>query len=297
MELIVQKLSKTYGGIDALSQVDLRFTPGVCGLLGPNGSGKTTLMRLLCGLITPTCGTVEYNREKITGRSEAYRDILGYMPQELGFYQDLSAEQFLMYIAAVKGIEDKAQKSKVKHYLELVGLFEDRKKKIRGFSGGMKRRLGIAQAMINSPRVLILDEPTAGLDPKERVRFRNIIAQVALNRIVIISTHIVSDIDSIADRVILLKKGRIAADGKPDKLVSSIRDCVWHLTVRQAEVGTFEKSFKIANLRSEGGLVLLRILSDVKPAPDAVPQRASLEDLYLWYFYDLIGNNGGEADE
>lgn len=212
MELVIDRVSKQYKNRIAVDRVSLRLSKGVYGLLGENGAGKTTLMRMICGILRPTGGSITL--DGMEAGEEAYRDKLGYLPQDFGYYPEFRAEDFLLYIAALKGLPRAYARKKVKELLELVALQEVRHKKIKTFSGGMKQRLGIAQALINEPELLILDEPTAGLDPKERVRFRNMIEGLGKENIVLLSTHIVSDIEHIADKVLIMKSGQLVFQGE-----------------------------------------------------------------------------------
>lgn len=212
MELVVDRLSKQYKNKIAVDRVSLRLQPGVYGLLGANGAGKTTLMRMICGILKPTSGTVAFDHKDVT--TEEYRAELGYLPQDFGYYPEFTGQDFLLYMAALKGLSKPYAKRKVKELLELVALQDVAKKKIKTYSGGMKQRLGVAQVLLNEPKLLVLDEPTAGLDPKERVRFRNLIAELGKENIVLLSTHIVSDIEHIADKVLLMKDGQLIYQGK-----------------------------------------------------------------------------------
>ena len=215
MELTVKNVSKNYKSKVAINNVSFSLTKGVIGLLGANGAGKSTLMRMMCGVLSPSNGSITYNDTSIN--EESYRNILGYLPQDFGYYPDFTALDFLLYMSALKGLESKDAKKKSLELLELVGLSEEKKHKIKTFSGGMKQRLGIAQALLNDPEVIVLDEPTAGLDPKERVRFRNLIKELGKENIVLLSTHIVSDIEKIADRIIVIKDGSVVFDGKEEE--------------------------------------------------------------------------------
>lgn len=216
MELILDMVTKKYSQTEAVKQIHLNLHPGVIGLLGANGAGKTTLMKMICGILKPTSGTIffENEGESLDASEEMYRDAIGYLPQDFGYYPNFTGREFLMYMAALKGIDKRTAKRKCEELLRTVNLEQAANKKIKTYSGGMKQRLGIAQAVLNDPKILILDEPTAGLDPKERVRFRNLIAELGKDAIVILSTHIVNDVEHIADRILMMKDGTIIFDGK-----------------------------------------------------------------------------------
>lgn len=216
MELVLDRVSKQYQNKIAVDRISTTLQPGVIGLLGENGAGKTTLMRMLCGILKPSSGTITF--EGLDVSEELYRDVLGYLPQDFGYYPNFSGRDFLMYIAALKGIEKSAARRKCDELLHTVNLEQVANKKIKTYSGGMKQRIGIAQAVLNNPKILILDEPTAGLDPKEKVRFRNLIAELGKDSIVILSTHIVSDVEQIADRILMMKSGQIIFDGCMDQI-------------------------------------------------------------------------------
>ena len=284
MELSLDHLSKQYGSKIAVDSISATLTPGVYGLLGANGAGKTTLMRMLCGILEPTSGEVLFNDHEITAMGATYRNMLGYLPQDFGYYPNYTAMEFMLYMAALKGIPRNIAVKRIKKLLTTVDLNHVASKRIRTFSGGMKQRVGIAQALLNNPKVLILDEPTAGLDPKERVRFRNLLSEHAGDKIVILSTHIVSDIEAIADEVLLMKKGWIVQRGTVPELVQKAQGRVWELAVSPREAQMWQAQATVANLRHEGNHVVLRIVSDKMPSQSAVPCSASLEDLYLYYF-------------
>lgn len=284
MVLTFDRLTKQYGSKIAVDRLSASLSPGVYGLLGANGAGKTTLMRMVCGVLDPTSGDILLDGQSIGGLGEGYRNILGYLPQDFGYYPDYTALEFMCYIGALKGLGAKAAKRKSLEYLHLVGLSEVAGKKIRAFSGGMKQRLGIAQAVLNDPKILVLDEPTAGLDPKERVRFRNLIANLAKDRIVILSTHIVSDVEYIADKILIIKKGSLLMEGTVGELTARANGLVWQCMVPFGQVERYEQLYCIANLRHMGEQVELRIVSQNKPAEGARPQEPMLEDLYLYCF-------------
>lgn len=226
MELIINRLSKQYKNKIAVDRVSVKLQKGVYGLLGSNGAGKTTLMRMICGILKPTSGTISFDGIDVS--EERYRAVLGYLPQDFGYYPEFTGMDFLLYMAALKGIGKKQAKHRAKELLELVSLQDDAKKKIKTYSGGMKQRLGIAQALLNHPKLLVLDEPTAGLDPKERVRFRNLIGELGQNTIVFLSTHIVSDIEHIADEILMMKEGQLIFQGKWDESKDSLEEFYLH---------------------------------------------------------------------
>lgn len=289
MELIMEGLSKQFGSKYAVKQVTAHLNPGVYGLLGANGAGKTTLMRMVCGILDPSAGRILYGGTGIDKLGEKYRDVLGYLPQDFGYYPDFTAREYLDFIAAIKGVVDKNARKKVEELLELVNLSDVANRKIRTFSGGMKQRLGIAQAVINDPRILVLDEPTAGLDPKERMRFRNLIADLSKDKIVILSTHIVSDIDYIANDILMMKNGELIFNGSVADAISSMEGKVWNCVLPESQADKVSSSFRVANLRHEGNsLVTMRIVSDESPLRNASVAEPTLEDLYLYHFQEEV---------
>lgn len=285
MELKTIGLTKKFGSKTAVDHLDLTLTNGVYGLLGANGAGKTTLMRLLCDIQEPTSGQILLDGKEIAGLGEAYRDCLGYLPQQFGYYPEFSALDFLLYISALKGLGESTAQTKSRELLEAVGLLKEGRRRIRTFSGGMKQRLGIAQAMLNDPHILILDEPTAGLDPKERVRFRNLISAFSKDRIVILSTHIVSDVEFIAEEIVMMKSGRVIHFGNPQEITSEIEGQVWECTVPTASAERYAAAYNTSNLRNiSENQTVLRIIADRPPMENAVRVQPTLEDLYLYYF-------------
>ena len=288
MKLQLQHLCKQYGTKKAVDQVSIDFQPGVYGLLGANGAGKTTLMRMICGVLNSTSGSIRLDGKTIRESGERYYTHLGYMPQDFGFYPDFTAREFMLYMAAVKGLDQKTAKVRTAKLLKLVNLSDVADRKIRSYSGGMKQRLGIAQAELNNPDILILDEPTAGLDPKERVRFRNLISDFARDKIVILSTHIVSDVSYIADVILMMKDGKILLQGPVEEVTDSIRGKVWEILVNEREAAGYSRTLRVVNLHHEGRQVRLRIVEDHAPAPGAQNVEPSLEDLFLYHF-------GGDA--
>lgn len=297
MELQLQHLHKKYGTKAAVDNVSINLNPGVYGLLGANGVGKTTLMRMICGVLKPTSGNIRLDGKTIQELGEQYYTHLGYMPQDFGFYSDFTAREFMLYMAAVKGLNKKSAKIRTEELLELVNLRDVSDKKIKSFSGGMKQRLGIAQAELNDPDILILDEPTAGLDPKERVRFRNIISDFAKDKIVILSTHIVSDVSYIADIILMMKQGKILLQEPMATVTDSIRGKVWEIQVDEREAAKYSQNLRVVNLHHEGNQVHLRIVEDNAPAPDARSVEPSLEDLFLYHFSEDMQSERSENDE
>lgn len=287
MELTLSGLAKVYGPKTAVDCISATLTPGIYGLLGANGTRKTTLMRMVCGVLRPSSGSVLYDGVPIAALGAKYRAILGYLPQDFGYYPEFTALDFMEYMATLKGMGRREAKQRSLQLLDTVGLKGEERRRIRTFSGGMKQRLGIAQAVINEPHVLVLDEPTAGLDPKERVRFRNLIAHLAQDRIVLLSTHIVSDVESIADRILMMRAGAFVLDGAPAELIEAVRGKVWEANVPANSVDALCARFAVANERYlENGRALLRFIADAPAIEGAAPASPTLEDLYLYVFQD-----------
>jgi len=290
MKLELDGLTKEFGDFTAVNHMNLTMTNGVYGLLGVNGAGKTTLMRMLCTLLKPTCGTIRWNGRDIFEMDSEYRKLLGYLPQEFGFYPEFTVQDYLLYIAALKGIRPVVAKKRVIELIAKVGLSKAANKKMKKLSGGMKRRAGIAQAMLNNPQILVLDEPTAGLDPNERIRFRNLISELSEERLVLLSTHIVSDIEYIASEILLMKDGELVNKGTAEELINSMPETVWECFVEKNMVSGFMEKYKISNMKAEANGVVLRIISHEKPSDDAGSVEASLEDVFLYYFGEKAGD-------
>jgi len=285
MELRIEHVSKQFKDKVAVDDVSFTLTPGVWGLLGANGAGKTTLMRMIADIMEPTSGTIFYDGQEIKKMGEDYRNLFGFLPQEFGYSRDFTVKDYLEYMAALKDIPEKETGKKIDYLLSILSLSNVKGKKISELSGGMKRRVGIAQAMLNEPKVLVMDEPTAGLDPGERVRLRNFISEFSHDRIVLISTHIVSDIEYISTKNVILKDGKIVGVGTTNELVKTIDGKVWTCTVPAHKVPEYEVKLRIVNLRSEeNNQVSIRYLSEQSEIADSTPAVPRLEDLYLWLF-------------
>ena len=284
MELRLDRLTKQYKQKLAVDRVDMELKCGVYGLLGANGAGKTMLMRMICDIQTPTSGEIFYNGQNIKKMGEEYRNVLGYLPQNFGYYPEFTAYKFLLYIASLKGLGKKQARLRALELLDMVGLCNERERKIKTLSGGMKQRLGIAQAMLNEPELLILDEPTAGLDPKERVRFRNLISSFSRNKIVLLSTHIVPDVEYIADEILVMKDGKFLHRGAPEVITREARGLVWECRVDSKDAVRYVEKYNVGNLKNAGKETVLRIISDTRPMEGAAEAEPTLEDLYLYYF-------------
>ena len=290
MKLVLDNLTKEFGEFVAVDHINLTMTNGVYGLLGVNGAGKTTLMRMLCTLLKPTSGNIYCNGKDIFKMDGEYRNLLGYLPQDFGFYPEFTVNDYLLYIATIKGVRPAVARKRTNELISKVGLAKVANKKLKKLSGGMKRRAGIAQAMLNNPKILILDEPTAGLDPNERIRFRNLISELSEERLVLLSTHIVSDIEYIANEILMMKDGAILNKGTLDEIISTMPEKVWNCIVPQQSVSAITKRYKVSNMKSENHGVDLRIISAKKPCETAVYVQPSLEDVFLYYFGEKVGD-------
>ena len=282
MRLLVENLSKEYqGNVRALSEVHLALGPGVLGLLGPNGAGKSTLMRILATITQPSSGRVLWNDSEIARHPDPLRAVLGYLPQDFGVYPNLNALEFLEYLAAVKGIPAGAARKRIRELLELVNLTDAIKRPLGGYSGGMRQRIGIAQALLNDPQLLIVDEPTAGLDPEERVRFRNLLSELSGERIIILSTHIVSDVEAVASSIAILVHGQLIAHDLSEALLASVSGKVWEMVVPSAELPALRQKHLVSSTAHRSDGVHARVVADAAPEGAARPLDPSLEDAYL----------------
>ncbi|KPB05902.1 ABC transporter ATP-binding protein [Bacillus sp. CHD6a] len=284
--LIVENVSKKFGKFEALKKVNLEFKNGVYGLLAPNGAGKTTLIKMLTTLLFPSSGAILYEGKDIIKMDENYRGLLGYLPQEFGYYKNYTPTAYLLYIAALKGMERGVAKARIKELLKLVALEEVADKKMKKFSGGMIQRVGIAQAMLNDPKILILDEPTAGLDPKERVRFRNLLSDLGRDRIVILSTHIVSDVESIANEIIMIKDKKVLLQGTVSDICNRLNEKVYETKMEFNKVGNFRKKHHSLSEKQEDGKMHVRFLTEEFAQPEWRQVHPNLEDVFLHVYQD-----------
>jgi ABC-2 type transport system ATP-binding protein len=282
LKLTIDRVSKRYGANTlALQDFSLDLGSGILGLLGPNGAGKTTLMSILATITKPTSGTIQWNGTDLAADPNAIRSVLGYLPQDFGVYPNLNAVEFLEYLAAVKGLDSASARRRIDELLNLVNLTDVRKRPLGGYSGGMRQRIGIAQALLNDPKLLIVDEPTAGLDPEERVRFRNLLSDLSGDRIVILSTHIVSDVEATATDIALIAQGRLVAHAAPEELLRAVEGKVWEWVVPSSELNAARQQFLISNTSRRGDGVHVRLLAS-QPPPGTISVAPTLEDAYLF---------------
>ena len=296
MTLELRNVTHIYpNGKKALDQVSLGLTPGIYGLLGPNGAGKSTMMKIITDNLLPTSGQVLFRGKDIKTVSREFRSRLGYMPQQQGMYQQFTGRRFLWYMASLKGLRRRETKDKIAHLLEVVNLTEAADRKIGSYSGGMKQRLLIAQAVLNEPEVLVLDEPTAGLDPKERIRIRNFVSELSRDRVVIFATHVVSDVECIAREVMLMKEGQLIKKGTPAELTGEMEGLVWEFIIDPSELGTVQKQYLISNLAvTKEGILVRAVGSEEEIRRKKQPVRASMEEVYLYY---IEGQTASEERE
>lgn len=282
IKLQAEHLCRSYRKKEALKDVNFKLTQGVYGLLGENGAGKSTLMRILTTVDFPTSGRVLYGGKNITEMDENYRNLVGYMPQDYSVYPSFTATDFLNYMGTLKGLAADRLKEKIPEVLEFVNLSDVANKKVRTFSGGMKRRIGIAQAILNDPEILILDEPTAGLDPKERIRFSNILSNMGKEKIILLSTHIVSDIEAIANQLIIINKGEITETGKIDELVEKAAGKVWETEVTQDMMSTVSAERAVIHVKQDGKKIQVRFVGEPLRNTPCTPMIPTLEDYYIY---------------
>lgn len=283
MRLELKNLTKKYGGMTALDHISVTFTPGIYGILGANGAGKSTMMNLLTDNISRTDGEILFDGIDILKLGKDFRRVLGYMPQQQGFYEHMTAQTFLYYMADLKAVPKKQAKAEIENLLMITNLADVRHKRVGGFSGGMKQRVLLAQALLGNPKVVILDEPTAGLDPKERIRIRNFISEISNDRIILLATHIVSDIESISDQILMMKSGHIVGIDTPEKLLDSVRGKVTELPF-EGDMSGLRERYKVGNVRKRYGQVWVRLVGDDLPeGGEYVTEHLTLDDVYLYY--------------
>ncbi len=283
MTLKLLELTKKYNDKIALNNITFSFTPGIYGLLGPNGAGKSTMMNLITDSILPTSGQIFVEGKNIKELDKDYRKLLGYMPQQQNIYPELTLLRFMYFIASLKGLNKREAKKDIEYYLKMVNLYDVREKRLGTFSGGMRQRALIAQALIGNPKILILDEPTAGLDPKERIRIRNLVSEVSRDKIVIIATHVVTDVEFIAKEIIMLNSGVILKSGKPIDLLAELNGKVWNIRVSDKEIAEVNDKYKVSNISRDGESVIARIVAEsYEDKWESEVARPDLEDLYLY---------------
>jgi ABC-2 type transport system ATP-binding protein len=294
MQLQMENIFKSFRDKEVLKGISIKMENGVYGLLGPNGAGKTTMIRILADITRPTSGQVFINGQDKNTCGDDYRAKIGYLPQDMSFYPDFSGWDYLQYAAALKGIGEDKAKPQIEELVDAVGLAKDIRRRCVTYSGGMKRRLGIAQALLNDPQILILDEPTAGLDPQERIKFRNIISAFSKDRLVLLSTHIVSDVDSIAKKIMMMEYGLINRQHTGEEYVRQIENCVWSFQIPVSELVAYQNNAVISNVIPRGKNMEVRVIDEKKPNADAVPAIPNLEDAYLYIFNYLPDHNTAE---
>ena len=283
MELNMSNLTKNYGKTRALNDFSAALTPGVYGLLGPNGAGKSTLMGLLTDTVRRETGSITWDGKEILSLGEDFRAIVGYMPQQQGYFEEFSVGRYLYYMASLKGIRRSDAKAQITSLLETVGLSDCRHKRMGSLSGGMRQRILLVQALLGDPHILLLDEPTAGLDPEERIRIRNHISAIATDKIVLLATHVVSDVESIAHEVLILRKGHLVAKDTPEALIRETRPYVSEVFCTPAELPEFQSKYRISNITQHGSQLLLRLVGADLPASQTPDVRVSLDETYLWF--------------
>lgn len=281
MSLVLQGVGHRYGSNWAVQSVDLELSNGMVGLVGPNGAGKTTLMRMVATLLPVSSGSIRWQGLDAASDGRIVRQQLGYLPQAFGLYPELSARRFLRYIAAMKQLPAESAARRVDELIELVNLTRDADRKLRRYSGGMKQRVGIAQALLNDPALLIVDEPTAGLDPEERVRFRGLLAGLTDSRLIILSTHIIGDVEAVASRLVIMRSGRLLADTSPENLLAAAQGKVWTVTTDARTASALQGRFPVSGMTSNGSSVAVRVVSPTSPLAGAVGAEPNLEDAYL----------------
>ncbi|MFC1879402.1 ABC transporter ATP-binding protein [Chloroflexota bacterium] len=298
MKLVINSVSKLYkGNVWGLRDFSLTLEPGVLAIVGPNGAGKSTLMRILATVTKPTEGTVTWNDTDIAQSPNDLRAVLGYLPQDFGIYPNLNAVEFLEYMAALKGLDARTARKRIHELLHIVNIFNVRKRPLSGYSGGMKQRVGIAQALLNDPQLLIVDEPTAGLDPEERVRFRNLLSDLAGERIVILSTHIVSDAEAVATEIAIIHRGRLLEHGAPEKLLQTVEGKVWQWVIPSADLTAAKQQYLISSTARRSDGVHVRVIDETPPHPDAQATIPTLEDAYLHFISSANGSMDGENSQ
>ena len=291
MELIINNISKEFKDKVAVDKFNVTLNSGIYGLLGSNGSGKTTLMRMLADVSSPSSGDILVNGESKNKLGAKYRDLIGYVPQNIGFYKNFTAENFLYYVAALKGVDKNIEKSKIDELLKFVNLEQDRKRKIGKFSGGMKQRLGIAQALLNDPKILILDEPTVGLDPNERIRFKNLISQLSKDKVVIFSTHIVSDIEFMANEILVMKEGKLVEKSSIEDILDTVRGKVYTLSISEIDLEDIQNEFKISSMIRTNNRINVRIVGESEiniKEFKYIEEEPNLQDVFLYYFNESV---------